>query len=367
MKRARLYLALGAAAGVGFGVLYLVRPNSRPSHGVRIVYALDRDAAEGRAAVLDEAVGVVRARLAQTGVESPSVARHGETIVVELPGVDDEAAARVRWLLDRPAKLEFAMVAEDSRLMRAIFRYVGSVDAPRDPVARGSGIEGRVDVWNNDRTGEEHVDYYLTARDREEAVSIDEAEVLGCGAGGRTSDGLVVCRLSGRAILARYLADLASDDPTLAAGDDGRFGYEYVTSSPDAEAPTPHWRTYYLEHPPRLDDQAVAGAEASSNTFTDAPEVTVRFTPAGTRAFAELTAAQVGHKLAVVLDDQVAFAPIIQGPIRGGTMWIPVGEGTVTQQRAEARALAAALRAGPLPAPLREESVARWGTPPDDP
>ncbi|MFH2204669.1 MAG: protein translocase subunit SecD [Elusimicrobiota bacterium] len=78
------------------------------------------------------------------------------------------------------------------------------------------------------------------------------------------------------------------------------------------------------------------------------PIVAFKFKPEGGRIFGDLTAANVGNNMAIVLDGIVFSAPVIRGPIRGGSGII---EGNF--QMEEARNLAIVLRAGALPAPLK--------------
>ncbi|MBO22022.1 MAG: protein translocase subunit SecD [Rhodospirillaceae bacterium] len=83
-------------------------------------------------------------------------------------------------------------------------------------------------------------------------------------------------------------------------------------------------------------------------TFQDGqPIVSFRFDTAGGRRFGELTAENVGRRLAIVLDRQVVSAPRIQTAIVGGS-GIITGRFTVQ----EVNDLALVLRAGALPAPL---------------
>jgi preprotein translocase subunit SecD len=71
------------------------------------------------------------------------------------------------------------------------------------------------------------------------------------------------------------------------------------------------------------------------------------FDGTGTRRFADVSTAQVGHRFAIVLDNKVLTAPVIREPITGGRGQI---SGTFTAQ--SATDLAVLLRAGALPAPL---------------
>ena len=74
------------------------------------------------------------------------------------------------------------------------------------------------------------------------------------------------------------------------------------------------------------------------------PAVAFTLTPDGGRRFADLTAANVGRQLAIVLDGRIQSAPVIQDAIAGGEGTI---QGTFTPQ--EASDLALVLRSGALP------------------
>lgn len=90
--------------------------------------------------------------------------------------------------------------------------------------------------------------------------------------------------------------------------------------------------------------------------YADRPAVMIRFDDGGARNFADATAANVGQRLAIVIDGEVISAPIIREPIRGGTGMI---SGAFTVQ--QAHDLALVLRAGALPVPvtfLSEQLVA---------
>ncbi len=77
------------------------------------------------------------------------------------------------------------------------------------------------------------------------------------------------------------------------------------------------------------------------------PVVSFRFDTAGGRRFGQVTSANVGQRLAIVLDNKVISAPVLLGPIVGGSGIIQ-GQFTVEQ----VNDLSLLLRAGALPAPL---------------
>ncbi len=92
----------------------------------------------------------------------------------------------------------------------------------------------------------------------------------------------------------------------------------------------------------------VATARVSIDQNTSEPYVSVDFNAAGAKAFAELTEANVGRRLAIVLDGNVHSAPQIRERIPSGRAQITGG---FTSE--EATDLAIVLRAGALPAPVQ--------------
>ncbi|MDR0555778.1 MAG: protein translocase subunit SecD, partial [Holosporaceae bacterium] len=77
------------------------------------------------------------------------------------------------------------------------------------------------------------------------------------------------------------------------------------------------------------------------------PEVSFQFNKIGAKKFGEVTKENVGKRFAIVLDNEVICAPVIEVPITGGHGRI-TGEFSVER----ARDLSLLMRAGALPAPL---------------
>lgn len=80
---------------------------------------------------------------------------------------------------------------------------------------------------------------------------------------------------------------------------------------------------------------------------TGSPEVLFRFDSTGAKKFGDVTSKNIGRPFAIVLDDKIISAPVIQSAILGGSGRIT---GNFTTQ--EANDLAILLRAGALPAPM---------------
>jgi SecD/SecF fusion protein len=96
-----------------------------------------------------------------------------------------------------------------------------------------------------------------------------------------------------------------------------------------------------------LSGERLTDARAAFDQQTRQPIVTFRFDSAGATRFAQITQANVGKPFAIVLDNKVLSAPVIQTPITGGSGQI---SGNFTPE--ETTTLSALLRAGSLPAKL---------------
>jgi len=83
-------------------------------------------------------------------------------------------------------------------------------------------------------------------------------------------------------------------------------------------------------------------------------EITMTMNPTGAKKWARLTGDNVGRQVAIVLDNYVYSAPVVQGEITGGSSSI-TGDFSIE----EAQDLANILKAGKMPAPTRivEEAV----------
>ena len=120
--------------------------------------------------------------------------------------------------------------------------------------------------------------------------------------------------------------------------------FETAISEPDGRA---YSIPYLVKKDAVLTGDVLQDARVTIGDFNE-PIVSITFDSKGAREFDELTAANIGKRMAVVLDGKVYSAPVIRDRISGGRAII---EGTFTT--AEANDLAVVLRAGALPAPLK--------------
>ncbi len=96
-----------------------------------------------------------------------------------------------------------------------------------------------------------------------------------------------------------------------------------------------------------LDGSTLTDAKVQIDSQFNEPYVSITFDKKGARIFERITGENVNKRLAIVLDNNVYSAPVIQEKIAGGQARIT---GRFTAE--EARDLAIVLRAGALPAPV---------------
>ena len=105
---------------------------------------------------------------------------------------------------------------------------------------------------------------------------------------------------------------------------------------------------YLLKDRTLLTGEYLTNAEVRIDTQYNRPYVALSFDDRGAKLFEKITGEHVKERLAIVLDNNVYSAPVIQDRISGGHAII---EGQFTMD--EAKDLAVVLRAGSLPAPVK--------------
>ncbi len=135
-----------------------------------------------------------------------------------------------------------------------------------------------------------------------------------------------------------------SADPQQAAAGRVPPGSEIIQSG-DNYAPS-----YVVKRRALVTGEMLTSASQQFDPQTNQPVVAFRFNSVGARRFGDATTHNVGKRFAIILDKKVISAPVINGPIPGGSGII---QGNFTVE--SANNLAILLRAGALPAPLKVE------------
>jgi preprotein translocase subunit SecD len=263
-----------------------------------------------------QGVETIRNRVDKLAVAEPTIIRKGTDIVVELPGLRPEDFERVKNLIGRTAQLEFKMVDDGSEFMKKLTALASSKKA------EFPGLEVGHDGWSEKDSGVSHSDVYLRDKDKGE---ID-----------------------------RFLASLGKEDqvPT-----DHELGIEQVQARDEEGTASPDrtWRTYYMHRRAELTGEYITDAEVNWDQQTGRPEVSVTFDREGANLFEKVSGSNIGRKMAIILDEKINSAPVIESRIGGGRARITMGGySDPFQLQQEAKDLVAVLRTGALPAPLKK-------------
>ena len=131
----------------------------------------------------------------------------------------------------------------------------------------------------------------------------------------------------------------------------GQFLFSQQSEPITINDPKKYYKLYYLEKRPELTGGIVEEARADLGSLgggsAGQPVVSLSMNSEGSRTWSRVTGANVGERIAIVLDQKVHMAPSIREKIPGGRTQI---EGFADLN--EAKDLAIILRAGALPAPV---------------
>lgn len=105
---------------------------------------------------------------------------------------------------------------------------------------------------------------------------------------------------------------------------------------------------YVLQRKALITGDLLTDAQVRIDSQFNQPYVAIEFNSLGARLFDQATAANVGKRFAIVLDNNIYSAPVIRERISGGSAQI---SGSFTEKTAAD--LAIILRAGALPAPVK--------------
>jgi len=250
---------------------------------------------------VDQAIKAIRNRVDKWGVSEPTIARRGDSnILVQLPGYSNPEKAKE--LLGRTAQLEFKIVDDDD----------APVTALKDKLP--PGVE--LDFDRHEGEGGAIVRAaYLLAKERGVLTAFTAANPLPAG---------------------REWGISRQDD---------RIKKEST------------YRTFILDKSRALSGEYINDARVVFDQRPgegNRPEVQLNFNRQGAELFGKLTTDNVKRLMAIVLDDNVESAPIINEPITGGICSIHMGGlKPANEVLEEAKDLALVLKSGALPAPVR--------------
>jgi preprotein translocase subunit SecD len=293
-----------------------------------------------KADALDRVLKVVRTRVDQFGVSEPVVQKVGtDRIVVELPGIDDPA--RATDIVQKAAYLQFQITDKTGALEKVIPRL--------DGIIKEKKLGGRSpDVRGDSARAPAIKSLFAGAADTARKGGKDSTVT-----NGPFSRLLQASQIPGEFFIA------VSDQPEI---DSYLRNPEIIAALPpgkvvrwgvDSISVGNRWmrQLYVLDRNPIITGDALTDAKPNSVPI-EGTVVEFQLSNEGGRRFKAETGRHVKDYMAIVLDDRVMSAPVIQSAI--GT------RGQITMGGRDLQAaqdLALVLRAGALPVPLKVADV----------
>ncbi len=309
---------------------------------------------------MDRSFNILRTRIDRFGTSQPNIQRLQGTgrIQVEIPGADNPQ--RVRKLLQGAAKLEFYVVAnpeETNNFLMAINNFL----------VEETKIKQQNEVIEGD-----------SSDNRESSQSLEEL-LTGDAAGDSATVAEDTARLGEQAALDSLRNASMSPLFSLAVSGEGLVynvkdtaKINRIFKRPEIKKLIPRnfkllWDVKPHDHQtlseePHLTLNIVkvgrgGKAPLEGDVITDArqtldqatrPAVSMQMNAMGAKKWRKLTGENIGNQIAIVLDNYVYSAPVVNGEIPNGNSEI---SGNFTLE--EAKDLANVLKAGTLPAPTR--------------
>ena len=252
---------------------------------------------------IQQAIDTIRSRIDELGITEPSIARQGANdIVVQMPGLGEDQVDRARDLIGQTAQLRFQMVDDD-----------GTNDYFRQ-------FQGHLPEGYNMRSIDGGY-YSITHQDKDALYEFFE---------GRVPEDRVI----------GYQHNPIYEDEEETRLDEDRS----------------YWKTYLVYRSAEVTGEYIQDARVAIDQEFNRPYVQLNFDATGADMFAETTTENVNQRFAIMMDDEVQSAPVINEPITGGRARITLGDmQSYTEIQEEAQNLVIVLRHGALPAPIERQ------------
>ena len=315
---------------------------------------------------INRVLEILQNRVDQFGVSEPTIQKQGNRrIIVELAGIQD--SERARALLQSTAQLEFFLV-KSPEVTNDILSQIDKVvkgDEELEALAAAVGGEqaqtedGELAV-SNDQTISISELFGEGGLSSEDADSGDTAVVVDQNTFQERPFSSMLRALGNNIAVPEknlYAIKKIINKPEVQDKLDlgnGRFLFapeaESFTTNTGLDEPLVYM--YYLEHDADLTGGVIEEANATiggqGTSAVGQPIVLLDMNSEGARTWSRITGANIGRRIAIVLDKKVHMAPSIRTKITDGGTLI---EGFANMD--EAKDIAIVLRAGALPAPVK--------------
>ena len=302
---------------------------------------------------INRVLEILQNRVDQFGVSEPTIQKQGKhRIVVELAGIQD--SERARALLQSTALLEFYLVKNVAVTNEIIAQLDNALRSDND---QSTPKEKKTTEKEDKNTEDQSTTVSELFGETESNASDSDNDT-------NLDDIFAEAPFSG--LLTSIPGDMGIEEKNIYAfkklleepevqsklnNADGQFLLSQEAETASTNEAVKFYRLYYLEKRPELTGGIVEEAQANLGSLgggsAGQPVVSLTMNSEGSRTWSRVTGANVGERIAIVLDQKVHMAPSIREKIPGGRTQI---EGFANIN--EAKDLAIILRAGALPAPV---------------
>ncbi len=357
---------------------------------------------ENEKEAIDQAMEVIRQRIDKYGIAEPTIQKQGNRrIMLELPGVTNET--EMKQLLQTTARLEFKLVRSDENLVTAFFQIDKLLSRLDDVKADLNPMDTTALDKDKKTENAELASADSTAKKEKEVASTEDTTKTDSAktAKSKADTANPYAGLSKDETSKRYMKDhpfsslfetyflpegknqrpqqvnyvsnnFPKGDYTFSVYEPYKRKIDLFLSRPDVKAILPYgvqilfgakpqivkdrntnkefklYSFYGLKREPEITGEVVTNAVATYDPTTNEPIVSMSMNNEGSEKWATVTGANLKKRIAIVLDEQVYSAPVVQSKIVGGNSQI-TGMGNAE----EAKLLKIVLKAGALKAPVK--------------
>jgi preprotein translocase subunit SecD len=283
-----------------------------------------------RESAVSQAKDTINRRVDELGLKEATVIVRDEDIIIEVPGENEKSFQEIREIISKTARLEFKMLDDDTDFFAPIAKkFAKDSDLPK-----GIGFGQENAPVGPNKTNPTHYARVVKQPDEDMKKSLER--------------------------LKSFLDQFPP--PT-----DREVGYQILhDTDPNTEKTTEvGWRTYFLMSRADITGDQIRDAQAQPDQQTGGGmggwHVALTFTDSGAERFEEVTGANIKRRFAIILDNKVESAPVIQTRIAGGHAQITMGASDPQSQLEDSRKLELVLRSGALPAPITPSNEQRIG------
>ncbi|GIR93602.1 protein translocase subunit SecD [bacterium] len=304
---------------------------------------------------INRVLEILQNRIDQFGVAEPTIQKQGKyRILVELAGVQD--SERARSLLQSTALLEFYLLKNNASTTEIITQ----LDNILKKNVSNEELEKLISETStsNEQNTEDLADDNVTTVDEifgETTPNVSDSTETKSDLTVDSPFQSLIEFVQGDMVVKTKnvyaLKKLLDDDGAKLKLKSSSGQFLFSNNSETIGTSGEYFRLYYLESLPELTGGVVEKAKANLGSLgggnAGLPVVSLDMNSEGAKTWSRVTGANIGQRIAIVLDNKVHMAPNIREKIPGGRTQI---EGFADIN--EAKDIAIILRAGALPAPV---------------